>query len=117
MKETQLIKVEKVDQKLLDEIVRRILRAVNPLKIILFGSWAYGTPRKGSDLDILVVVDNLTISRRKMRIKIRGLLRDFLIPKDVVVVTHEDIEEWGNVPQAFITTIERKGRIIYERKN
>lgn len=40
----ELIKVEKVDEGLLHEIVNRILKVVNPLKITLFGSYAYGTP-------------------------------------------------------------------------
>lgn len=113
----EIIKVEKVDDELLQEIVKRIVNAVNPLKIILFGSWAYGKPHKGSDLDILVVIDNLTSSRREMRIKIRGLLEDFLIPQDIVVATTKDIEEWKNVPQAFITSIVKKGRVLYERRD
>ena len=69
----KLIKVEKVDEDLLQEIVRRIVSAINPLKIILFGSYAYGTPHKGSDLDILILV-----------------------------VRARDIEEWKDVPMAFI---------------
>jgi len=117
MSKIELIEVEKVDDELLQEIIERIVDAINPLKIILFGSWAYGKPHKGSDLDILVVVDNLISSRREMRIKIRGLLRNFLIPKDIVVITSQDIEDWKNVPQAFITSIVKKGKVIYERKD
>ena len=112
----KLTKVKKVDDKLLREIVRRIVPAINPKKIILFGSWAYGKPHEGSDLDILVIVEKLTTSsRRKERIKIRTLLQDIMIPQDIIVATIEDIEEWKNVPQAFITSIIRKGRVIYER--
>ena len=112
----ELIEVKKVDDKLLQEIVKRIVSAINPKKIILFGSWAYGKPRKGSDLDILVIVDKLsTSSRREERIKIRTLLQDIMIPQDIIVATTKDVEEWKNVPQAFITKIIKKGRVIYER--
>ena len=38
----KLIEVQKVDKSLLDEIVNRIVRAVDPEKVILFGSYAYG---------------------------------------------------------------------------
>ncbi len=117
MKESEVIKVEEVDDVLLKEVEERIVEAVNPLKIILFGSWAYGKPEKGSDLDIFVVVDNLKFSRREIRIKIRSVLRNLLISKDIVVSTPEDIEEWENVPQAFITSIMKKGKIIYEKKD
>ncbi|WP_457554945.1 nucleotidyltransferase domain-containing protein [Candidatus Pyrohabitans sp.] len=90
----KLIEVKKVDDKLLQEIVKRIVSAINPKKIILFGSWAYGKPHRGSDLDILVIVDKLTTSsRREERIKIRTLLQDIMIPQDIIVATTRDVEE------------------------
>ena len=117
MNKIELKKVETVDEKLLQEIVRRIVNTINPLRIILFGSWAYSKPHKGSDLDILVVVDDGVTSKYDVAVKVYGTLRGILIPKDVVITTPNMIKEWENVPQAFITTIVRKGRIVYERKN
>ena len=111
------IEVERVDEKLFEEIIKRILEVTNPIKIILFGSYAYGRPSKDSDLDILVVVDKPESTRRALRLKIRKALREFLIPKDIIVATTEDVENWKNVPQAFITSIIKKGRILYERQN
>jgi len=113
----ELIKVDVVNEELLKEIVSRILKVLDPIKIILFGSWAYGEPKKGSDLDILVVADDNIKSRREVAEEIYGTLLGILIPKDVVVATSGDIEDWKKVPQAFITKIVRKGRIIYERKD
>ena len=43
-------------QRLLDELVKRTVEAVNPLQIILFGSAARGAMGPHSDLDLLVVV-------------------------------------------------------------
>jgi predicted nucleotidyltransferase len=40
----------------LDIITTAIKTHCNPVAIYLFGSYAYGLPRKGSDLDIYVVV-------------------------------------------------------------
>jgi predicted nucleotidyltransferase len=117
MSDIELIRVEKVDEELINEIVRRILKVINPLKIILFGSWAYGRPNKDSDLDILVIVEDDITSRHEIASEIYGVLLGFLISKDIVVATLSDIEDWKNVPQAFITTIVRKGKVIYERKN
>ncbi len=117
MNEIKLIKVEKVDEELLKEIIRRILNVIDPLKIILFGSWAYGKPHKSSDLDILVVVKEENISRLKIASEIYGALCGILIPKDIVVVSPQIVEEWKEVPQAFITKIIRKGRVIYEKKD
>jgi predicted nucleotidyltransferase len=117
MSDIELIRVEKVDEELINEIVRRILKVINPLKIILFGSWAYGRPNKDSDLDILVIVEDNINSRHEIASEIYGVLLGFLISKDIVVATLSDIEDWKNVHQAFITTIVRKGKVIYERKN
>jgi len=111
------IKVKEVNENLLQEIVDRIVKAINPVKIILFGSYGYGEPKKGSDLDILVVMDNNIRSRHEVASKVYGALRGILIPKDVVVVTLNDVEEWRNVPQAFITKIIQKGRVLYERQD
>ena len=116
MSEIKFTKVEKVDKELLKEIVERIVNAVNPLKIILFGSYAYGEPKKGSDLDILVVVDNIKDSKRELRIKIRKALRDFLIGKDIIVISAQELENWENIPYTFISSIVRKGKILYERE-
>ena len=71
--------------------------------------------KKSSDLDLLVVMDNNIKSRRATAGEIYSALRVILIPKDVVA-TLNDIEKWKNVPQAFITTIVKKGRVIYEKK-
>ena len=113
----KFIEVRKVDDSVLQKIVNRIVSAVDPKAIILFGSYAYGNPDRNSDLDILVVVDRLLNSKRNLRIKIRKSLQDLLISKDIIVATVDEIEEWSNVPQAFLTSIVKKGKVLYERKD
>ena len=113
----ELIKVKKVNEEFLKEVVRRIVSAVDPIKIILFGSHAYGVSKKGSDLDIMVVVKDDVESCRKVASEVYGALCGLLIPKDVVVVRLKDIEEWKDVPQAFITKVIKKGRVLYEKQN
>ena len=75
------------------------------------------TTREHYNLDILVVVEDGIKSRYDLMVLIYGALGGILIPKDIVVATLSDIEDWKNVPQAFITKIVKKGRVIYERKN
>jgi len=111
----RLTKIEEVDQKAIDEIVERIVESVNPEKIILFGSHAYGEPRNGSDLDLLVVMKS-ALPRYKRAIPIYQALTGLLIPKDILVYTSEEIDAWSEVPQAFISTVMRKGQVIYEKK-
>lgn len=110
-----IIKVKEVNRPLLEEIVRRIVESVQPEKIVLFGSHVYGHPHGESDLDILVVLES-DLPRYKRAVPIYQALAGLLIPKDILVYTPEEIEEWSGVPQAFITEVMRKGRIIYEKK-
>lgn len=44
-----------VTEEQLQEIVRRIVAGYQPDRIILFGSYTYGTPTEDSDLDLLVI--------------------------------------------------------------
>ncbi len=43
----------RVTEPLLADVARRIVQNFRPEKIVLFGSYAYGTPERGSDLDLL----------------------------------------------------------------
>ena len=52
---------QKIDiEKIKSEIVER-LKPLNPNKIILFGSYAYGVPNKESDIDLFLLKDDLEI--------------------------------------------------------
>jgi len=74
---------EVLSKELLDEIVRRLVEGANPEKIILFGSQAYGEPDEDSDID-LIVIENEVSSKWKESVRLRGLLRDILIPMDII---------------------------------
>ncbi len=104
-----------VDQELLEEVVKRIVRSADPEKIILFGSYAYGEPHDSSDLDILVVKPT-DLPRYKRSVPIYRALADLLIPMDILVYTPQEIDVWKDVPQAFITRILKKGKVVYEKK-
>ena len=115
MSETRIKEVKTIDDEVLDEVVDRILNTVQPEKIILFGSYAYGKPGNESDLDVLVIM-NSDLPRYKRSAVIYKALAGLLISKDVLVYTPEEIEEWSEVPQAFISTIVNRGKVIYEKE-
>ncbi len=100
-------------EKIKIEIVEK-LKPLAPLKIILFGSYAYGTPTKDSDLDIFVINNNFT-SKIKEKSKIRKALKDIKISKDILVETeayflsHSD-ENWINTA---LYDARHKGEILY----
>ncbi len=100
------------DDRLLDEMVRRIRRAGNPQRIVLFGSRARGDAHPGSDLDLLVI-EETDLPRHRRAIRYLRALLGLFPAKDVVVYTPAEVAEWASVPNAFVTTALREGRILY----
>lgn len=99
---------------LLEEIVDRILSAGLPLKIVLFGSRGRGEGREDSDIDLLIVEES-DLPRHKRSARYYRALAGICIPKDVVVWTPDEIAEWGNVPNAFVSAALREGRTLYAK--
>lgn len=100
-------------REIIDEIVRRIVEAVAPEKIILFGSAARREMGPDSDLDLLVV--KRCDDRREVARAVRACLRG-LAPgrgKDVVVVTPADVERDRDTIGYIIRPALREGRVLY----
>ncbi len=45
-----------VTREILEDVVRRLVAELRPEKIILFGSYVYGTPSADSDVDLPVIM-------------------------------------------------------------
>ena len=106
-----------IAQNEIDKLVKTIADSLKPEKIILFGSYGYGNPNDDSDLDLLVIVKKSKLPRykrtREIRKKIWGMID---IPKDIMVYTQKEVNEWKEVEGAFITSIIKRGRILFENK-
>ncbi|GAB6285070.1 MAG: nucleotidyltransferase domain-containing protein [Methanoregula sp.] len=111
-----LVPITTITPALVHTIVTRIVNAVDPVSIILFGSYAYGTPHKESDVDLLVILDT-ALPRHKRTIKINQALAGLLIPKDILVHTPEEGAEWKGFFQAVIAQITTKGVVVYNKNN
>lgn len=99
-------------REIIDEIVKRVVEKVNPLKVILFGSYAYGSPSKDSDIDLLVIKDS-SIPRHHRSKEIRSILRGMKVAVDIIVYTPEEIRKWEGIDTAFITGVLKKGKVLY----
>jgi predicted nucleotidyltransferase len=105
---------KKTSEPLLEAMVQRLLAAGQPQKIILFGSQARGQAGRDSDYDLLVIEDS-SQPRYRRAVSYRRALKDLGTSKDILVWTPREIAEWQDVPNAFITTALREGRVLYER--
>ncbi len=94
---------------------RRLVAACDPLRVLVFGSYARAAAQPGSDLDLLVVLPHVE-DKRATAIALRRALADFPIPKDVVVTTPEEIERRGEIVGTLLHEALREGRVVYERE-
>jgi predicted nucleotidyltransferase len=101
-----------IRQQVLDDLVQRIRRAVQPRRILLFGSAARGRMGPNSDIDLLVVMPDGTHRRRTAQTIYRSLL-GLGIAKDVVVVTESDVRDYADNPSLVICPALREGREVY----
>ncbi|NQT50713.1 nucleotidyltransferase domain-containing protein [bacterium] len=98
---------------LLDEIVRRLVAALHPLRIYLFGSHVAAEADRDSDLDLLVVVPDTPTSPRELARLGRGSLWGMAVPVDLVVCTDSEMRKWAPVPCNLIHTVVQRGRLVY----
>lgn len=103
---------ERLDQQILDDIIRRIVEVAQPEKIILFGSAARGEMNRHSDVDLLVVKEGM--HRRDMAGRIYENLWGVGAAVDVVVVTPADVERYKDSHALVIKPALREGRVVYE---
>lgn len=93
-----------------------IVEKLAPERIILFGSYADGTARDDSDLDIFVVMDTRLSRPRRAAMVRRHLYGKVDANKDIIVMTPREVAEWRDVPHSFVHTILTRGRVIHEKQ-
>jgi predicted nucleotidyltransferase len=101
------------NQKLLDEVTRRIVASVKPQRVLLFGSAARRRMNKNSDFDMLVVMGE-PVHRRQTAQKIYRNLHGTGIAVDIIVATEEDLEIYGQRPGTILKSALQDGRVLYE---
>jgi predicted nucleotidyltransferase len=101
-----------VDQRKLSEIIRRIVKVAAPEKIILFGSAARGEMGPNSDVDLLVIKRG-KFHRGRLTERIYMSLFGVGQAADVIVVTSEDVERYGDCFALVIYPALREGKVVY----
>ncbi|WP_430710979.1 nucleotidyltransferase domain-containing protein [Nodosilinea sp. AN01ver1] len=94
-------------------MTQRLVSALEPEQIILFGSYAYGEPNEDSDIDLLVIVSQSDEPRyRRARVAYKTL-RGLGIPKDILVMTREEVERQKTVVSSLVCQALRRGKVLY----
>ncbi len=98
---------------MLDEIVNRLVEALNPLKIYLFGSYAHGMPHRHSDLDFMVVVADDAGDHHELVGRGYIALYGLAVPIDLVVQYRRDMDRWSAVKFSLPYEATQKGKLVY----
>ena len=92
-----------------------IVREFAPLQVILFGSYAYGTPTEDSDVDILVVMAMLQSGAWQQGLEIKRRIParfrlDLHVQSAAELVYRVSHNDW------FLRDVLEKGDVLYERQ-
>src|SRR5579884_1721685 len=93
---------------------RQIAERFHPQKIILFGSYAYGTPHNESDVDLLVIMPAYDVVNQAIRI---GMAFERPFSFDLIVRTPKQIEIGFRDNNWFLREIVEKGKVLYEARD
>jgi predicted nucleotidyltransferase len=100
-----------VPMRVIRRFARQVAERFHPEKIILFGSYAYGTPHADSDVDILVVMP--ARNQLDQAFKIHWTIQP-PFPLDIVVRTPKNMQWRLEEGDSFLREIVSKGKVLYE---
>ncbi|MDE0200334.1 MAG: nucleotidyltransferase domain-containing protein [Caldilineaceae bacterium] len=98
----------------IETMVDRIVARFQPARVLLFGSHARGTADCWSDVDLLVVMEEVS-DKRRAAVEMRRELSDLPVSKDIVVTTPDEIARRGKVVGSLLRAALRDAKILYER--
>lgn len=98
-----------------EHIKDTLVAVYKPLKVYLFGSYAWGKPTKNSDLDFLIVVSKSTTPSYKRPVKGYHALWGMTVPKDILVFTKKEFEELSEDVTTLCYKIKHEGKVLYAK--
>lgn len=102
-----------IDETTLQEVVKRIVAAANPSRVILFGSYGRNFADEDSDLDIMVVKPEVADKGAEM-VRLHEVVGDVGTGVDVLVYSDGEFERTSRVPGTVLYWARKRGRPLYE---
>jgi predicted nucleotidyltransferase len=105
----------KIDEVLLNDMTSRLVQTFQPEQVILFGSYAWGTPHKGSDIDLYVIVPESSERPLQRARRARACVGNVRVALDILVRTRAEADKYRHLYASLECQIFEKGRVLYER--
>ena len=97
----------------IEMVTQKIIELEKPQKVYLFGSYARGEAKEGSDLDLLIIKET-DIPKPQRNRAIRKELAKMPFGKDIIIYTPDEFNRWLEVPSSFCAIVRNEGKLLYE---
>jgi predicted nucleotidyltransferase len=94
------------------QAVATLVAVAKPQRIVLFGSCARGDAHADSDLDFMVVEDEVADRAAEM-LRLSRALRPLRVPVDVLVVSKDELDRLGREPGSVYWWALKEGRVLH----
>ncbi len=104
-----------IEQEIVDQTVQRLVKTYQPIKIYLFGSYAWGIPTEDSDLDLLIVVDHSELNDYQRAVAGHHALWGLCISKDLLVYTQKEFDKEAKDVTTLCHKVTKDGIKVYAK--
>lgn len=102
-------------QEKVEDAIKRLVRAYDPLEIYLYGKYARGNQDQDDDLNLLVVIEASSEKVYKRGGKAFDALLNLGIPTNVTIFTKQEFDEFSNDVSSLTHEIKNNGKKVYAR--
>jgi predicted nucleotidyltransferase len=103
-----------IPMRVIRRFARKVAERFRPEKIILFGSYAYGTPHTDSDVDILVIMPARNQLDQAVKI---SMAVEAPFPLDIIVRTPHNLAWRIKEGDWFLREIVGQGKVLYAKND
>lgn len=99
----------------IQQAVERLVKAANPSKVILFGSYARGDATEESDLDLMVIEQEVQNAGEEM-IRLHRAVGNVGVGVDVLVYSDHEASRRSQVPGTVLYWAFKEGKVLYDAR-
>jgi predicted nucleotidyltransferase len=110
------VRVDMISGEQIQQAVERLVAAANPSKVILFGSYARGDATEDSDLDLMVIEQDVPNKFDEM-VRLRNVMGDIGVGVDLLVYSDWEASRRSLVPGTVLYRAFREGRVMYDARH